>query len=139
MVDFDEDLIAGVYDRLQPADFVQALFQRRNQFGKVVTGSSDDGDNTTVFHCYPLLSTVRHKSHTRTTIYYMITLSEVEEWKMPIFEYQCEKCGEQFEYFHWADEDEESLKCPKCGSIEKKRVISSFSNRDGSCAPRQSG
>jgi putative FmdB family regulatory protein len=58
---------------------------------------------------------------------------------MPIFEYECEKCGEKFEYFQWAGEDAASLKCPKCGETKTKRVMSTFSKRDGSCAPRQSG
>jgi putative FmdB family regulatory protein len=45
---------------------------------------------------------------------------------MPIFEYECEKCGEKFEYFQWAGEDAASLKCPKCGETKTKRVMSTF-------------
>ena len=60
---------------------------------------------------------------------------------MPIYEYECQKCGEKFEDFSWPDEDKKLLKCPKCGDDKVKRVISSFSKGyvDNSCAPRYYG
>jgi putative FmdB family regulatory protein len=35
---------------------------------------------------------------------------------MPIYEYECEKCGDKFEYFLRWGGDEKNVKCPKCGS-----------------------
>lgn len=40
---------------------------------------------------------------------------------MPIFEYKCESCGEEFELFFKPGEDiEKEAICPKCGSESKK-------------------
>ena len=60
---------------------------------------------------------------------------------MPIYEYECQKCGEKFEYFHWFGEDEKLLKCPKCSDDKPRRVISPFSRGavDNSCGPRHFG
>jgi putative FmdB family regulatory protein len=60
---------------------------------------------------------------------------------MPIYEYECPKCGKKFEYFHWFGGDEKMLKCPKCGAEGAKRLISSFSrgSAEESCAPKSHG
>ena len=60
---------------------------------------------------------------------------------MPIYEYECEKCGEKFEAFQRPNEEDELLKCPKCHSAKAKRVLSAFNkgHADNSCAPRRSG
>ena len=60
---------------------------------------------------------------------------------MPIYEYECQKCGEKFEDFVWPGEDEKLLKCPKCGEEKPKKLISSISKKtgDSSCAPRHFG
>lgn len=42
---------------------------------------------------------------------------------MPIYEYQCKKCKNIFEYFHLASGDKNAV-CPKCGSVEVERVMS---------------
>ena len=44
---------------------------------------------------------------------------------MPIFEYKCKKCGEQFEFLVRAGK---KPLCPKCGSGSLKKLISSFSS-----------
>lgn len=46
---------------------------------------------------------------------------------MPIYEYSCGKCGEVFSVFQSINASEKDTKCPKCGSNEVKRMISSFS------------
>jgi putative FmdB family regulatory protein len=60
---------------------------------------------------------------------------------MPIYEYECQKCGKKFEYFDWLGGIEKILKCPKCGAQEPKRVVSSFSKGTAaeSCAPKSHG
>ncbi|MDD5288092.1 MAG: zinc ribbon domain-containing protein [Dehalococcoidales bacterium] len=59
---------------------------------------------------------------------------------MPIYEYECQKCGKKFEYFHWFGGDEKQLKCPKCGDEKPQRLMSATAGgcSGGSCAPRKS-
>ncbi|MEW6114501.1 MAG: zinc ribbon domain-containing protein [Thermodesulfobacteriota bacterium] len=58
---------------------------------------------------------------------------------MPIFEFECCRCGKEFERLVFASE-EGSVACPECGSKETKKVVSVFScsgvGKDigGSCA-----
>ncbi len=45
---------------------------------------------------------------------------------MPIFEFKCQKCEEYFELLVMNKEDEnEELKCPKCGEQSFERIMSS--------------
>lgn len=63
---------------------------------------------------------------------------------MPIFEYQCEGCGERFEEIVLG-RDTSTIECPRCGSPETSRLMSSFSwsgtdgrgsaSSCGSCSP----
>ncbi|MBU1183122.1 MAG: zinc ribbon domain-containing protein [Pseudomonadota bacterium] len=43
---------------------------------------------------------------------------------MPIYEFKCSKCSEFFELLLMNSNEEEELKCPKCGSDAFERVIS---------------
>jgi len=44
---------------------------------------------------------------------------------MPIYEYECAECGEQFErIFMTPDERPEEMSCPECGSDQVQRVFS---------------
>ncbi|MBU0545567.1 MAG: zinc ribbon domain-containing protein [Proteobacteria bacterium] len=43
---------------------------------------------------------------------------------MPIYEFKCSKCSEFFELLLMNSNEEEALKCPKCGSDAFERVIS---------------
>ncbi|MEW6532864.1 MAG: zinc ribbon domain-containing protein [Thermodesulfobacteriota bacterium] len=58
---------------------------------------------------------------------------------MPIFEFECSRCGKEFERLVFASE-EGSVACPACGSEDTKKVVSVFScsgvGKDvgGSCA-----
>jgi len=45
---------------------------------------------------------------------------------MPIYEYQCSECGEQFEKFVRSMTGEEEITCPKCDSKEVVKQISLF-------------
>lgn len=46
---------------------------------------------------------------------------------MPIFEYKCDDCGNKFEVLHKSSVNLEEVKCPKCESINYKKLLSSFS------------
>ena len=43
---------------------------------------------------------------------------------MPIYEYECEKCGHRFEVFQ-SITDRVIRKCPKCGKLKLRRLIGS--------------
>ena len=45
---------------------------------------------------------------------------------MPIYEYQCSQCGEKFEMRQSIGEDGSKVNCPKCGTPNPRRLISSF-------------
>ena len=61
---------------------------------------------------------------------------------MPIYEYECIKCGERFELRRSiADSDSDSeIRCPKCGAENSRRVFSVFamSSSSETCAPSSS-
>ena len=44
---------------------------------------------------------------------------------MPIYEFECEQCGERFEELLAADSS--AAACPRCGSAESRRLFSSVS------------
>ena len=44
--------------------------------------------------------------------------------KVPIYEYQCRKCGKEFQCLVMKKEDEVNLPCPACGRHNLKRLIS---------------
>jgi putative FmdB family regulatory protein len=45
---------------------------------------------------------------------------------MPIYEYQCKKCGHAFEHLHNTS-DLSAPACPECGAANPEKVLSSFS------------
>ncbi|MBM4348748.1 MAG: zinc ribbon domain-containing protein [Deltaproteobacteria bacterium] len=47
---------------------------------------------------------------------------------MPIYEYQCRKCGEIFEKIQKPNEGVESVACPFCGEWEPEKILSGFSS-----------
>jgi len=51
---------------------------------------------------------------------------------MPIYEYQCRKCGEVFERFMKVSEKGDSLTCPYCGENKPEKILSGFSSSKGS-------
>ena len=56
---------------------------------------------------------------------------------MPIYEYECPACGEEFELRKGMIDSDEEVKCPRCGAANPHRVFSTFSSRSsgGTCAP----
>lgn len=46
---------------------------------------------------------------------------------MPIFEFVCGKCGNEFERLVFSS-DQETLKCPDCDSSDVTKILSVFSS-----------
>jgi putative FmdB family regulatory protein len=51
---------------------------------------------------------------------------------MPIYEYQCRRCGEVFERIMKVNEKSDTLTCPYCGEKKPEKILSSFSSSKGS-------
>ena len=49
---------------------------------------------------------------------------------MPLYDYRCEKCGEEFEQLVSSSKKNAAAKCPKCDSTRTSRQFSSFT---GTC------
>ncbi len=46
---------------------------------------------------------------------------------MPIFEYKCTECNSNYDIFHRSQNiNKEEIVCPKCGSKEHKKLLSTF-------------
>lgn len=45
---------------------------------------------------------------------------------MPIYEYECEKCGRRFELRRGTADSDSEIRCPKCGTEYPRRVLSVF-------------
>jgi putative FmdB family regulatory protein len=50
---------------------------------------------------------------------------------MPIYEYECKKCGKIFEVYQRLSEKGEDIKCPVCGSEKPVKRVSSFASCGG--------
>lgn len=48
---------------------------------------------------------------------------------MPIYEYQCQECGEHFDKFVRSISAEAEVVCPACGSQEIRKGFSTFASR----------
>jgi len=47
---------------------------------------------------------------------------------MPIYEFNCQKCGKHFENLILNNDDIKKLNCPSCGGKDIKRLLSIFSS-----------
>ncbi|HEY33093.1 MAG TPA: zinc ribbon domain-containing protein [Dehalococcoidia bacterium] len=55
---------------------------------------------------------------------------------MPIYEYECTKCGERFELRRSMSDSNREAKCPACGAEDSHRIFSPFFTISGnSCTP----
>ncbi|MCG9128932.1 zinc ribbon domain-containing protein [Candidatus Poribacteria bacterium] len=50
---------------------------------------------------------------------------------MPIFEYRCTSCNNNFEVLQRTNDQKSDVKCPKCGTLKTKKRLSSFSTTVG--------
>lgn len=62
---------------------------------------------------------------------YSRALSKRELVAMPIYEYKCEACDEQFERLSKSMSPPRPSQCPSCGSGSVVRVLSVFAARSG--------
>lgn len=46
---------------------------------------------------------------------------------MPIYEYECKTCRENFALLQWKSEEEAETACPKCGARDVRKILSPFS------------
>ena len=56
---------------------------------------------------------------------------------MPMYQYACEECGQEFEKRLRMSQSGETQDCPNCGSIETRKRIGAFAVGGGS-APQRS-
>jgi putative FmdB family regulatory protein len=56
---------------------------------------------------------------------------------MPVFEYRCRRCGEEFELFLLGAS--ERPRCPACGSEDLQKKVSVPSCSTGGCSPSGTG
>jgi putative FmdB family regulatory protein len=54
------------------------------------------------------------------------------EENMPIYEFKCNKCGENFEEILFPSDDERNLRCPSCKGNDICKLVSCFSSGSGS-------
>jgi putative FmdB family regulatory protein len=55
---------------------------------------------------------------------------------MPLYEYECQKCGKRFELRRAIEESDAQIECPGCGAKHPTRLFSSFAagpSGDSSC------
>jgi putative FmdB family regulatory protein len=53
---------------------------------------------------------------------------------MPIYEYRCRKCGEDFEFLVRMSDKQKTIACPKCRSTRTQRLMSAFAGKIGNTA-----
>ncbi|MGQ9495711.1 MAG: FmdB family zinc ribbon protein [Thermoanaerobaculaceae bacterium] len=51
---------------------------------------------------------------------------------MPLYEYKCEQCQHRFEVFQRLGQGADGIRCPKCGSENVKRMLSTFASAKSS-------
>jgi putative FmdB family regulatory protein len=57
---------------------------------------------------------------------------------MPIYEFQCSKCGAEFETLVLKASEKTGVKCPVCDSLELEEKLSSFAagpSASSNCSP----
>ena len=58
---------------------------------------------------------------------------------MPIFEFTCKKCKENFEVLFRSRDEKVPIECPKCGSRKAERQMSAFAGKVGNTSAGGSG
>jgi len=50
---------------------------------------------------------------------------------MPIYEYKCKNCDNEFEMIRSANDDDRDVECPECGKKKAEKVMSVFAGSGG--------
>lgn len=58
---------------------------------------------------------------------------------MPIFEFKCKKCKENFDILFRSRDEKLSVVCPKCGSTRAERQMSAFAGKVGNTSAGGAG
>ena len=60
---------------------------------------------------------------------------------MPIYVYECQKCGERFEQYCKTFGQDKDVNCPACGDEKPVKLVASFASKSGGdeCAPPGGG
>ena len=58
---------------------------------------------------------------------------------MPIYEFQCKKCGNIFETLFYSLQEKREVVCPACGAKKTERVMSIFGGKSGSASSAATG
>ena len=58
---------------------------------------------------------------------------------MPLFEFRCEKCQNEFEELLFRRDEESGVSCPSCGSERVEKLVSSFATKGQSEGPARMG
>lgn len=58
---------------------------------------------------------------------------------MPLYEYQCITCGNNFEHFVRSAANQEPVACPKCSGTQVNKQFSTFGMKGGGFAGGASG
>jgi len=55
---------------------------------------------------------------------------------MPLYEYECQRCGRLFDVRRGIDDTQAQIECPTCGDGDVKRVFSRFATTwsDAGCS-----
>ncbi len=57
---------------------------------------------------------------------------------MPIYEYRCERCEERFEQLVPLRAERPAVTCPRCGTREIRKQMSTFATTESSRSAKQS-
>jgi putative FmdB family regulatory protein len=58
---------------------------------------------------------------------------------MPIYEYQCQECGEEFEKLVRSISSTPEVECPRCGGKKVKKAFSLFGTQSSSSGSLSTG
>ncbi len=58
---------------------------------------------------------------------------------MPIYEYRCQECGSVFSRLQRIGATKEGVRCPKCGSENVERLLSTFASSSSGATSTSTG
>ena len=58
---------------------------------------------------------------------------------MPLYEYRCQACGDDFEILRGLHEKDEDVKCPQCGEKKAEKLLSACCTVKGESSSASAG